>query len=201
VDLLLVRHAEPVTIAAGHVEGPADPSLTDAGREQAERLAAWLAHEPVDTIVSSPQRRALETAAPVAAALHLDLEIVEGLAEYDWRVDHYIPTEQLMRSGDARFQAMLDGRWEEFGGDAPEEFTARVATAVDSLIARHPGGRVVAVCHGGVINCTVAKVIGLDRLLWFNPAYASIHRIAAARTGARSLVALNETAHLDARSR
>jgi probable phosphoglycerate mutase len=201
VDLVLVRHAEPVTIAAGEVEGPADPPLTAAGVEQAERLAAWLAHERVDALVASPQRRALETAAPVARALGLEVQTVEGLAEYDWRVDHYIPTEQLMRSGDARFQAMLDGRWEEFGGDPPEEFTARVCAAVDDLVARHPGRRVVAVCHGGVINCAVAQVIGLDRLLWFQPAYASIHRIAAARTGARSLVALNETAHLDERTR
>jgi probable phosphoglycerate mutase len=201
VDLVLVRHAEPVTIAAGEVEGPADPPLTPEGVEQAERLAAWLAHEPIDALVASPQRRARETAAPVARALGIEVETVEGLAEYDWRVDHYIPTEQLMRSGDARFQAMLDGRWEEFGGDPPGEFTARVCATVDDLVARHPGKRVVAVCHGGVINCAVAQVIGLDRLLWFQPAYASIHRIAAARTGARSLVALNETAHLDARTR
>ena len=77
MDLLLVRHAEPVTIVAGEVEGPADPPLTPEGVDQARRLAAWLAHEHVDVIVSSPQRRAFETAEPVSEALGLQLEVVE----------------------------------------------------------------------------------------------------------------------------
>jgi probable phosphoglycerate mutase len=198
VELVLVRHAEPVRIEGGSGEGPADPPLTPAGSAQAERLAEWLAHERVDAVLTSPQRRAVETAAPVAHALGIDAEVVDALAEYDLRADHYIPTDELARRNDWRWQAMLDGRWEELGGDAPEVFVARVSAALDEIVGRFPGGRVVAVCHGGVINCAVAQVIGLDRLLWFNPAYASVHRVAASRTGIRTLVSLNETAHLEA---
>ncbi|HEX5615034.1 MAG TPA: histidine phosphatase family protein [Acidimicrobiia bacterium] len=198
MELVLVRHAEPIRIASGSVDGPADPALTPAGHEQSARLAAWLAHEAIDAVVTSPQRRAVETAAPVGAALGLDVEIVDGIAEYDWRADHYIPTEELARANDGRWRAMLEGRWEEFGGDPPEVFRARIDAAVDDLVAKYAGGRVVAVCHGGVINCAVARVIGLDQLLWFNPAYTSIHRIMASRSGVRSLVSLNETAHLEA---
>src|SRR5262249_24528790 len=50
---------------------PADPGLTPLGREQAQRLADWLAHEKVDVILSSPKRRAQETAAPLADTLGL----------------------------------------------------------------------------------------------------------------------------------
>ena len=39
MELVLVRHAEPVRIDEGDVEGPADPGLTARGIEQAERLA------------------------------------------------------------------------------------------------------------------------------------------------------------------
>ena len=198
MEIVFVRHAEPIRIASGSVEGPADPALTPAGHEQSARLAAWLAHESIDAVVASPQRRAVETAAPIADALGLDVEIVDGIAEYDWRADHYIPTEELARANDGRWRAMLEGRWEEFGGDPPDVFRARIDTAIDEIVARHAGGRVVAVCHGGVINCAVAKVIGLDQLLWFDPAYTSIHRVMASQTGVRSLVSLNDTAHLQA---
>lgn len=51
-------------------------------------------------------------------------------------------------------------------------------------------------CHGGVINVAIAEVIGIQRSLWFEPAYASVHRIAASRAGIRSVVSLNETAYL-----
>jgi 2,3-bisphosphoglycerate-dependent phosphoglycerate mutase len=55
---------------------------------------------------------------------------------------------------------------------------------------------VAAVCHGGVINVYLAALLGLERHLWFEPGYTSISRVAAARTGERSVVTLNETAHL-----
>jgi broad specificity phosphatase PhoE len=55
---------------------------------------------------------------------------------------------------------------------------------------------VVVVCHGGVINIYLAALLGRSTQLWFDPGYTSISRVRAARSGARSLVSLNETAHL-----
>jgi hypothetical protein len=39
-------------------------------------------------------------------------------------------------------------------------------------------------------------MLGIDRPLWFEPKYTSIHRVLASRRGDRSLQTLNETAHL-----
>jgi probable phosphoglycerate mutase len=47
-----------------------------------------------------------------------------------------------------------------------------------------------------VINVYLAALLGLERHLWFEPAYTSVSRVAAARSGPRSVVTLNETAHL-----
>jgi 2,3-bisphosphoglycerate-dependent phosphoglycerate mutase len=198
MDLVLVRHAEPVRTPAGSGNGPADPGLTPLGVTQSERLAAWLGHEPIDVVVSSPMRRAIETAAPVAAAFGLDIEIVDGLVEYDSHSDDYIPMDELKASGDPRWLAMVEGRWEEFGAAPAEEFKARVARTVEEIVARFPGQRVVAVCHGGVINCALASILEIDRHLWFEPVYTSISRVVASRSGIRSLVSLNERAHLEA---
>ncbi|MBA2326663.1 MAG: histidine phosphatase family protein [Actinobacteria bacterium] len=197
MELLLIRHAEPVRIAPGEGGGgPVDPGLTARGRIEAERLATWLAAEPVDAVISSPLRRARQTAEPVTRAHGLDLEIGPDLIEYDANADHYIPAEELKRGRDARWLAMLEGRWEEFGGEAPDQFRGRIVPCLDAIVGRFPGGRVAVVCHGGVINVYVGALLGLDRHLWFEPGYTSITRVAAARSGPRSLVTLNETAHL-----
>lgn len=196
MDLLLIRHAEPERIAPGTTQAPADPVLTGRGRDQARRLAQWLRHEPLDAVVSSPLRRARETADVVGNALGMHVELVEDLMEYDARADHYIPVEELRETRDHHWRAMVEGRWEEFGGEDPERFRRRIVPCVDALIERFPGGRVAAVCHGGVINVYLAALLGLERHLWFEPGYTSISRVAAARTGERSLVTLNETAHL-----
>jgi 2,3-bisphosphoglycerate-dependent phosphoglycerate mutase len=196
VDLLLIRHAEPVRIAPGSSPAPADPGLTDRGRVQADRLAQWLEHEPIDAVLSSPLRRARETAEVVGKRLGVDAEIVDGLMEYDAEADYYIPVEEMRETRDHRWRAMIEGRWEELGGEPPDRFRARIVPCVDAVIERFAGRRVAAVCHGGVINVYLAALLGLERHLWFEPGYTSISRVAAARTGERSVVTLNETAHL-----
>jgi probable phosphoglycerate mutase len=198
MDLLWVRHGEPERIAPG-TGVPADPALTDRGRDQAERLAAWLAFERIDVVLSSPQRRARETAAPIADAHGLEVEIVDGLVEYDVQSDSYIPMEELRAGNDPHLTAMYEGRWEEFGAESTATFRSRVSATLDDIIGGHPGQRVVAVCHGGVINVAFAIALGLDRHLWFEPHYTCLSRMVASRTGIRSVASLNERAHLYAK--
>ena len=197
MDLVLVRHAEPVRIVAA--EGPADPPLTERGLRQAEAAAAWLSEESFDAIYASPLRRALQTAEAVAAPHDLEIAVEEGIAEYDRQSEFYIPVEELKTSTDpeliAHWRALAEDRLEDVVEDAAT-FRPRVAEGLDRIIAAHPGQRVLAVCHGGVINVALAEVLGLSRSLWFEPAYASIHRVAASRAGIRTLISLNETGHL-----
>jgi probable phosphoglycerate mutase len=196
VELLLIRHAEPVRVTAGEVTGPANPGLTARGADQAARLAAWLAVDGVDVIVTSPLRRARETAAPLAGALGLEPVVVDGISEYDAHSDEYIPIEELRTLKDDRWNATIEGRWADVGGIDPREFQQQVVPAIDDLIARHPGRTVAAFSHGGVVNVYLAHLLGIDRLLWFHPEYTSISRVHAARSGPKSVATVNETAHL-----
>ena len=70
---------------------------------------------------------------------------------------------------------------------------------LDEIISAHPGERVVAVCHGGVVNVACAIVLDMDKHLWFEPHYTSVTRMVASRNGVRSMASLNERAHLDGR--
>jgi 2,3-bisphosphoglycerate-dependent phosphoglycerate mutase len=198
MELVLIRHAEPYRVDGGGIgpAGPADPGLTERGLEQAEQLAAWLAVEPLDHIVSSPLRRARDTAAPLAARFGFDVELDEGLREYDSDSDRYIPIEDLRAAKNDEWYATINGHWEVLGHEPPSAVRDRVVPRFEELIARFPGGTVAVVAHGGVINVYLAHVLGLDAALWFHPEYTSISRVRAARSGPRSLVSLNDTAHL-----
>ncbi len=190
MDLLLIRHALPVRIEDG--DGPADPELSDEGWRQAGALAAWLADEEIDVMVASPLRRAQETAEPLASLLELEVATVDGLAEFDRNAPWYIPIEELKAADDPRWHAMIAGEWDL----DPDEFQRSVVEAVNGIIDEHPGRRVAAVCHGGTINAFLSAVLGLDKLMFFVPDYTSVSRVRASRSGPRSLVSLNETAHL-----
>ena len=197
MELLLIRHAQPVRIEQGEVDGPADPGLTERGTAEATRLGLWLAGEGIDAIITSPLRRARETAAPLAATLGITPEIDTGVSEYDATSGEYIPIEELRALKDERWQATIEGRWDDAGGMDPVAFQAAIVPAMDAIIDRFAGAKVAVVCHGGVINVYLAHVLGIASPLWFHPEYTSVHRVHAARSGGpRSVASLNELAHL-----
>ncbi len=192
MQLWLIRHALPLRVEG--VASGADPGLSPEGLAQSERLAAWLHDAPLDAVWSSPLRRALETAAPLARALGVETEIDDDLAEFDRDADFYIPLEELKAEGDPRYQELVDGTWA--GEDARAAFAHRLVAAMERVITAHPGGEVAVVCHGGVINVYLAHVLGLADPMFFHPDYTGISRVRAARSGPRSIVSINETGHL-----
>ena len=193
MELLLIRHALPLRVEL--VEGPADPELAPEGWTQAGRLAAWLASESLDAVYSSPLRRAVQTAEPLAEVTGLDVHIVDGLAEWDRQASSYIPIEELRAVDDPVWKSLATGALHELGVDGPS-FQGRVVTTMAGIVAAHPGQSVAVVCHGGVLNAYLANVLGLDRILFFQPDYTCINRVRVSSSGVRSLRTLNETAHL-----
>jgi probable phosphoglycerate mutase len=193
MELLIIRHALPERIV--NPDTPADPPLAPDGRRQAELLAGYLASERIDAIWSSPMVRAQETAQPLAKAFGLDVQTEDAIAEWDRESTVYIPIEELKASNDPMWQAMVRGEWT--GAGDPVAFHRDVVAGFERIIAAHPGQRVAAICHGGVINSYVSHILGITGSVgFFQPDYTSIHRVMAASSGERSLRALNETAHL-----
>lgn len=184
-----MRHARPEHIV--DADGPADPPLTEIGHRQARAVAAWLAAEPVDALYTSPMVRARQTAAPLERLLGLEAVAVHGVREYDAADTSYVPIEVMRADKDAWRRYVL----EEAGIDRTA-FGAEVGAALEDLIGRHRGHRIVVVCHGGVINAWAARVLGIVPTLFFNPDYTSVNRFMAASSGERSVLSLNETAHL-----
>ena len=194
MEIVLVRHGLPLRVELE--TGIADPELAAEGHEQAAKMAAYLGVEDVEAVYVSPLRRALETASPLCKVLGLEAVVSEGVAEFDRNSREYVPVEELRATNDPRWEKLLRGEWDGVDED-PSIFKARVVETVEDMIARHPGGRVVVVCHGGVINQYLAHVLGIETHIgFFYPKYTSIHRVMAARSGQRSIVSINEASHL-----
>ena len=195
MELLLIRHALPIRREL--TDGRADPELAEAGLAQAECLARYLADETLHAIYVSPMQRARQTAAPLATAQGLEPVLEDGVAEYDRDASWYVPVEELKANKDPRWQEMLDGTWHASLDIDPFQFRDGVCTAVERIITENPGRKVAVVCHGGVINAYLTRILDLDDPTgFFYPNYTSIHRVMAARSGERSILSLNETAHL-----
>lgn len=192
MELILIRHGLPLQVETED-GSPADPPLSEVGHQQAQRMAKWLEGEHIDHLYSSPMRRAVQTAAPLAALKGLEPVLRGGVAEYDRQADHYIPVEDLKKSDYDRWLRIMSGKVVD--ANFPK-FCVEVVTTLNEIIASHPGKTVAVTCHGGVVNAWTAHVMGMEPRMFFNPNYTSISRYMGASSGERSIITLNEHTHL-----
>ena len=192
MQVLLVRHALP--LRSDHGEG-SDPDLSGEGLAQVERLPKALARFPISRVVSSPQRRAVQTAEPVAAARELSVEIEDRFAEYDRDLPLYIPIEQIREEMPDEWARLARGHLPSAVDE--DAFRARVRAAVDDLVvAADPADTVAVFTHGGVINALLHEILGTTRLLSFPVDYASVTRLLYSRSGQATVAGVNSTEHV-----
>lgn len=192
MQLLLVRHALP--LRSEHGQG-ADPDLSEAGLAQVARLPQALSRFPISRVLSSPQRRAVQTAESVANAGELAVEIDERFAEYDRDLPRYIPIEHLRQEDPQQWARMAQGQLPSAIDE--DAFRARVRAAVNDLVAAaDPVDTVAVFSHGGVINVVLHEILGTARLLSFPLDYASVTRLLFSRSGQATVAAVNSTEHV-----
>lgn len=192
VQLLLIRHALPLRSAPD--EG-ADPELSDVGFEQARRLPRALARHPITRVLSSPQRRAIQTAAPVADALGVAVQIDDRLAEYDRDLAQYVPIEQIRVEFPDDWDRLATGHLP--GGVDEDAFIERVFAGLGDVVASGDHDDTVAMfSHGGVINVILHRILGTARLLLFPIDYASVTRLRYSRKGDFTVAEVNGTEHV-----
>jgi alpha-ribazole phosphatase len=156
--LLLVRHAEPEEDARGRCYGRLDVGLSPAGLAQATGLGEALRALGSMTVVSSPARRALDTASRIGPPV-----VDERLSELDFG-----ELEGRTYAEIERERPELYGRWMRTptevvfpGGEGFDDLRRRAGAAAAALRAQHAGEQVAVVAHGGVIRAIVAEALAL----------------------------------------
>jgi broad specificity phosphatase PhoE len=183
--LHLVRHGRTDANAQGLLLGRADPPLSEEGRRQAAALAAIV---PTGArVISSPLRRARETAAVFTPDVEIDdrwIELDYGDLDGTPLID--VPTD-LWR------QWRADATFVPPGGESLTALGARVRLACDGLIDEARDRDIVVVSHVSPIKAAVAWAIGAgDELSWRMFVHvASVARIGVDQWGT-TLRSLNE---------
>ncbi|QQC89042.1 bifunctional RNase H/acid phosphatase [Streptomyces alfalfae] len=199
---VLLRHGEtPLTPEKRFSgSGGSDPSLSDAGREQAERAAAaFAARGTIQAVVSSPLKRCQETAHTVAARLGLDVHLEEDLREADFGVFEGLTFAEARARHPEELNAWLASP--EAAPPGGESFTAvarRVAAARDRLTAAYARRTVLLVTHVTPIKTLVRLALGAppESMFRMELSAASVSAVAYYADGNASLRLLNDTSHL-----
>ena len=186
-----------------------DPPLSARGLEQAERLGARLAHLPITAVVSSPLLRAQQTAAPTAAALGLEVVVHPDLDEIRMQADamrdkfaktsarHMEPDpDDYVRTAMAAVRVVPRFVWAEDGStESGAELRQRATTALEEVVAAHPGEVVACVAHGGFINAALGPWLGITKDMWFVPWHTGVSTVMV--TGDDKVVlGINDASHL-----
>jgi broad specificity phosphatase PhoE len=167
MDIFLVRHGEA---SASWGESP-DPGLSELGRLQAEDAAALLKqHVSADTLLwSSPLRRAVETAAPLARIMRKAVREDHAFRE--------IPAPVPLAQRQAWLRHFMQQQWHEQG----EDLIAWRTAALQHLLALQQSA--VVFTHFLVINAVVGHVLDRSETLCCWPANGSIIRFRRSDTG------------------
>ena len=156
--LYLVRHGEPVgTWADSH-----DPGLSPLGHEQAQNAAERLSVLGKLSVVTSPLRRAQETAKPFAALRRLTALIAEPVAEIP------TPAGVAIEKRGEWLRAVMAGKW----SDAEQSLQAWRGRVIAFLEGQNSDAAIFS--HYVAINVAVGAARRDDRVTIFAPTHASI---------------------------
>jgi broad specificity phosphatase PhoE len=199
--LVLVRHGVTDWNREGRFQGHLDPPLGDHGRREATLVAERLASDDLlrpDRIVSSPLARARETANAIGDATGVEIETDDRLIEIgqgEWEGRTHA---ELEVSDGERYRAWRDaaGIRQPPGGETIDSAVARVTSLIGDL-ARHDGGTLCLVSHGGTMRVLARVLLDLadDRSWALDVDNASLG-VAARVAGRWRLDRWNDTRHL-----
>ncbi len=163
--IILVRHGQTAWNKVERIRGQVDIPLDETGLAQAMATAERVAQDwQPSVVVSSPLRRAVQTAEMIGRRLGQDVLPEPGLLDInfgEWQ--GLSPTEAAERWPEMATawltapQSVLFPR-----GESLELVRQRSMAALHSLIERNSGGEIVAVAHTVVNRVVMCAVLGLD---------------------------------------
>lgn len=147
--MLLLRHGQTEFSRERRYSGRGNPELTEAGRGQADAAARYLAERGgIDAVISSPLRRAYDTASAAAKALGLDVTVDDDLIETDFGAWEGLTfAEARKRDPDLHGHWLRDTSLRPPAGESFDDVQERVQRLRARIITEHPGNTVLVVSH------------------------------------------------------
>lgn len=164
MDILITRHGQTEWNVLKRVQGKVDIELNENGRNQATITTKKLELEKIDLIISSPLKRALQTAQIINQSKKIPIIIDERISERDF--------------GEFEGKETTDFNFEEFWSykankkyekaENIKDFFDRIYKFLDETKERYKNKRILIVTHGGVsipMKCYFSEIPDMDTLL------------------------------------
>jgi len=168
-ELILARHGETVWNVEKVYRGRTDVNLDEVGIKQAELLGKHLSNWELETIYSSPLRRAIDTANIIARYQKIGVHIAEGLIDFDYGEWQSLPEQRAKR-----LYPSLHDEWHNNphkvkmpGGESLEDVKKRAIKVVNDVLSEYQGS-VVLVSHRVVNKVLICFLLGLDNSYFWN---------------------------------
>ncbi len=157
---VLLRHGQtPLSIEHRFSGVGSDPELTAEGRDQASAAGKRLAGQEFDAVISSPLRRAVQTARIAAPGREIVVE--QGLRETDFGKWEGLTFSEVGRQWKDELAAWLaDPTVGPPGGESFTETDLRVGAALEQLQERYGGARLLVVSHVTPIKLLACRALG-----------------------------------------
>jgi len=171
MEIVLIRHGVTAWNQQRRFQGQVDTPLSEEGHEQAMLTARHLSEnrqsQPICAIYASDLKRAWSTAEPIARMLGLPILKQSLLRERHFGIFEGKTHEELQLEGLQADYQRWRNREPDFavpeGGESLRTFFDRTERALQILVAAHRiGERIVAVTHGGFLDCAYRIASGVD---------------------------------------
>lgn len=196
--LILARHGETSWNRERRNQGQNATELNSRGINQARNLAHALRQFPIDSVYSSPLRRAMQTSEIIGEALSLPVIPQDGLMEMDLGHLDGLTNPEMQQ----RFPEITSG-WRSDpssvrmpGGESLKDTQKRAWHTLQELLENDPGKHAVAVTHNFVIGVIVLRALGLP-LSKFQSIRVELGSLTTLEHDNKvwRLISLNETLH------
>ncbi len=161
--IYIVRHGQSLGNLKGGFAGHTDYPLSELGHKQARLTADFLKNEHIETVISSPLSRAMQTAAPIADDRNIKILPDEGFIEMNFGDWEDMAIEEVEKKYDGAFTVWKTQMYKTVcpNGESTVQCYNRAVNALEKTAKKYEGHDICITTHGAVIKCLCCYLHGM----------------------------------------
>ena len=163
IVIALLRHGKTVWNEEKRIQGRRDSPLSENGKKQVHQWGEFLSKVAVDRVISSDLGRVKETVSILQQYIEtVPVEYNPAFREQSWGEWEEKTFTWLQKNKAAELAAQVASGWDfrPPGGESRREVLQRALPAVENLVERFPGERILLVSHEGIVKCLLYHLTG-----------------------------------------
>ena len=164
MEIIITRHGQTDWNALGKIQGQTDIELNDTGKKQAEETGILIKNEHIDLVITSPLKRAKETAQIINKNFEADIIEDDRLMERCFGKSEGLTkaerNELKIENPNVEYVWDYNKNVDFNEMEKMKDFCKRIYEFLDEILEKYKGKNILLVTHGGVtvvIKCYFMK--------------------------------------------